>query len=175
MEALVFLINTLVGLYLYVLLLRLLLQLSRADFRNPLARGVLQLTNPLVLALRRVLPPVGRVDTASVVAVVGVMAAKVWVLLALSGMPMPPLLMLTRLLLVDLARLILETYFFAILLYAALSFLSQDGYSPAQSLLSALCEPVLRPIRRTIPSVGALDLSPLWAVIAIQALLLLIR
>ena len=175
MEALVFLIDTLVGLYLFVLLLRLLLQFCRADFRNPIARGVVQLSNPLVLPLRRLLPAAGRVDTASVVAVVVVMAAKILVLLALSGLPMPAPLQLARLLLVELARLLLQTYFFAILLYAVMSFVAQDAYSPGQALLSQLCEPVLRPIRKTIPAISGLDLSPLWAVIAIQALLLLIR
>jgi YggT family protein len=175
MEALIFLVDTLVGLYLFVLLLRLLLQWVRADFRNPLSRGVVQLTNPLILPLRKVLPPVGRVDTASVVAVVAVMAAKILMLLAISGLPLPPPLSLARLLLVELARLVLQTYFFAILLYAALSFFAQGSYSPGQSLLTSLCEPVLRPIRRHIPALGGLDLSPLWAVIAIQALLLLIR
>jgi YggT family protein len=175
MEALVFLIDTLVGLYLFVLLLRLLLQFCHADFRNPIARGVVQLSNPLILPLRRLLPAAGRVDTASVVAVVAVMAAKILVLLALSGLPMPAPLLLARLLLVELARLLLQTYFFAILLYAVMSFVAHDVYSPVQALLSQLCEPVLRPIRKTIPAISGLDLSPLWAVIAIQALLLLIR
>ena len=175
MEALIFLVDTLVGLYLFVLLLRLLLQLARADFRNPLARGIVQLSNPLILPLRKVLPAAGRVDSASVVAVVAVMVAKILVLVALSGLPLPAPLLLARMLLVELARLVLQTYFFAILLYAALSFVAQDAYSPGQSLLKSLCEPVLRPIRRTIPAVSGLDLSPLWAVIAIQALLLLIR
>jgi YggT family protein len=175
MEALVFLVDTLIGLYLFVLLLRLLLQLTRADFRNPVARGIVQLSNPLILPLRRVLPAAGRIDTASVVAIVAVMAAKLLILLALSGLPLPPPLLLAETLARELARLVLQTYFFAILLYAVMSFVAQSAYSPGQSLLTSLCEPVLRPIRRHIPAISGLDLSPLWAVIAIQALLLVIR
>ena len=175
MDALIFLVDTLVGLYLFVLLLRLLLQLVRADFRNPIARGVVQLTNPLILPLRRVLPAAGRIDTASVVAVVLVSAAKLLVLSALSRLPFPPALPFARALAVDLLRLVLQAYFFGILLYSVLSFVAQGAYSPVQTLLESLCEPVLRPIRRRIPSISGLDLSPLWAVIAIQALLLLIR
>lgn len=173
MEALIFLVDTLAGLYLFVLLLRLLLQLARADFRNPIARGVLQLTSPLILPLRRILPAAGRVDTASVVAIVAVMAAKLLLVLALSRLPVPPALPFLRVLAVDLVRLVLQTYLYAILLYALLSFVSQGMYSPAQSLLASLCEPVLRPIRRRIPAIGGIDLSPLWAVIALQALLLI--
>jgi len=175
MDALVFLIDTLVSLYLFVLLLRLLLQLVHADFRNPLARAIVQLSNPLVLPLRRVLPAAGRIDTASVVAVVLVTAAKLLVLYGLSRLPFPTALPFARALAVELLRLVLQTYFYAILLYALMSFVAQGAYSPGQSLLASLCEPVLRPIRRRIPSISGLDLSPLWAIIAIQALLLLIR
>jgi YggT family protein len=175
MDALVFLVDTLIGLYLFVLLLRLLLQLVRADFRNPIARGIVQLSNPLILPLRRVLPAAGRVDSASVAAVIGILSLKILVLMALRGLPMPAVAPFLLLLLVELARLVLQTYFFAILLYAVMSFVAQGAYSPGQALLSSLCEPVLRPIRRHIPAISGLDLSPLWAMIAIQALQLLIR
>jgi YggT family protein len=175
MEAVIFLIDTLVGLYLFVLLARLLLQLTRADFRNPVARGIVQLTNPVILPLRRVLPAAGRIDTASVVAIVAIMAAKLIALYALSALPFPPALLFARALAVELLRLVLQTYFYAILLYAVLSFVAQGAYSPGQALLASLCEPLLRPIRRRIPAISGLDLSPLWAIIAIQALLLLIR
>lgn len=175
MDALVFLVETLISLFLFVLLLRLLLQLSRADFRNPLARGIVQLSNPLILPLRRILPAAGRIDTASVVAVIAVLAAKILILYWLAGGGLPPLLLLVRSLLIELVRLVLQTYFYAILLYSVLSLLAQGTYSPAQSMLASLCEPVLRPLRRRIPPVAGLDLSPLWVVIAIQALLLLVR
>jgi len=175
MSALLFLVDTLAGLYLMVLLLRLLLQRVRADFRNPLARGIVQLSNPLILPLRRVLPAAGQVDSASVVAVLAVLAAKVLVLFALSGMGLPAPLLFMRTLAVELAQLLLQTYFYLIVVYALLSFLTPGTYSPAQSLLASLCEPVLRRIRQRIPAISGLDLSPLWATLGIQALLLLLR
>ena len=73
------------------------------------------------------------------------------------------------------ARALLNTYFYAILLYALLSLIAPGGYSPMQSVLATVCEPVLRPFRRLIPSVAGLDLSPLWACIAIQAVLILLH
>ena len=76
---------------------------------------------------------------------------------------------------IEILRTMLWVYFYAIFLYALLSLIAPGGYSPVQSLLVSLCEPVLRPIRRLIPPVGGLDLSPLWAGIAIQALLILLR
>jgi YggT family protein len=175
MSAIHFVVTSLLWLYQVVLLLRLLMQLVRADFRNPLARAIVQLTNPLILPLRKILPPVRRIDTASVVAILAVTAVKVLVgqLLLFSSLSTPELLL--RELLIETLDLVLATYLFVIFLNAILSFLAPENYSPAQSLLNSICEPVLRPIRRHIPSVAGLDLSPLWALIAIQALRILIR
>jgi YggT family protein len=170
-RGLIYILNTLATLYNAALLLRLVMQLSRADFRNPICRGIVQLTDPLIRPLRRVLPPAGRVDTASVVAVVAFAAAKVWLLYVLSGRIGFAPLELLRATLLEVAALVLWTYFYSIVLNALLSFVAPGNYSPAQSLLASICDPVLNPIRRVIPSLAGLDLSPLWACILIQALL----
>jgi YggT family protein len=175
MSAIIYLVDTLLGLALLVALLRLLLQWTRADFRNPLCQAVVKITNPLILPLRRVLPPIGKIDTASVVAVILVAVLKVAALYALSDVGVPPALIWVRAVVTELARTLLWTYFYAIVLYALLSMIAPGGYSPLQSLLASLCEPVLRPIRRIIPGIAGLDLSPLWASIIIQALLIVLR
>jgi YggT family protein len=174
MSALIFIVDTLLSLALFVVLARLLLQWARADFRNPIAQAVVRLTNPLILPLRRVLPPIGKVDTASVVAVVLVTIIKVGILFALTVYGSPSVELWVRTVAVELAQALLRTYFYAILLYALLSLIAPGGYSPLQSVLASVCEPVLRPFRRLIPPIAGIDLSPLWAVIAIQAILLLL-
>lgn len=174
MSALIFIVETLLTLALFVFLLRLLLQLSRADFRNPLSQAVVRLTNPLVMPLRRILPSVGKVDTASVVAVFIVATIEVSVLYSMRGFGLPTPFVWARMVIIEVVRTTLWTYFYAIFLYAVLSMIVPGGYSPVQSLLSSLCEPILRPIRRLIPAIAGLDLSPLWAGIAIQALLILL-
>src|SRR5580700_2435303 len=167
MSAITFIIDTLLS------LARLLLQWTRADFRNPLCQAVVKLTNPLILPLRRVLPPIGKVDTASVVAVLLIATVEVGCIFALHGVGLPPPELWIRQVLIEIARTLLRTYLIAIFLYALLSLIAPGGYSPLQSLLTTLCEPVLRPIRRIIPAIAGLDLSPLWAIILIQALLIL--
>jgi YggT family protein len=174
MSALIFIVDTLLSLALFVVLARLLLQWARADFRNPIAQAVVRLTNPVILPLRRILPPVGKVDTASVVAVVLVAIIKVGILLALRGYGSPGVQLWVQSVAVELVESLLRTYFYAILLYALLSLIAPGGYSPLQSVLASVCEPVLRPFRRLIPPIAGIDLSPLWAVIAIQAILLLL-
>ena len=175
MSAIAFIIETLLSLALFVVLARLLLQWTRADFRNPLCQAVVKLTNPLILPLRRVLPPVGKVDTASVVAVLLVATIDVACIFLLHGLEFPGPVAWIRPVLTEIARTLLWTYFYAIFLYALLSLIAPGGYSPLQSVLTTVSEPVLRPIRRLIPAVAGLDLSPLWAIIAIQAILILIR
>jgi len=87
----------------------------------------------------------------------------------------PGLNWIVRSIFIDVLRLVLQTYFFCILLYGLMSFISQGNYTPAQALLGSICEPLLAPIRQRIPPLGGLDLTPLWVLIAIQALLLLVR
>ena len=85
MSAIIYIVDTLLSLALFVVLARLLLQWTRADFRNPLCQAIVRLTNPLILPLRRILPPVGKVDTASVVAVLIVATVNVAIVSALRG------------------------------------------------------------------------------------------
>jgi YggT family protein len=174
MPALIFLVDTLLSLALLVALLRLLLQWVRADFRNPLARAVLQLSNPLIMPLRRVLPPIGSLDTATVLVLVVIAAIQAAAGLVLSSSGLPPPLLWAELTVLEIIRGVLHTYFFVILLYALLSLIAPGTYSPAQALLSSLAEPVLRPVRRVIPPLAGIDFSPLWVLIIIQALLLLV-
>jgi YggT family protein len=175
MSAIYYIINFLLQLALFVVLARLLLQWTRADFRNPVSQAVVRLTNPLILPLRRILPPVRKVDTASVVAVVLVALIEVTVAYVLAGyLPTEPWRWV-RDVAMTIIDMLLVSYLYMIFLYALLSLIAPGGYSPMQSVLASVCEPVLRPFRRLIPPLGGLDLSPLWAGILIQALRILLH
>lgn len=174
-DALVFLVDTFFSLLFLVFLLRLLLQWARADFRNPLSQAILRFTNWLIMPLRRVLPPVGRVDTASVVAVLAVALLEIAATSLALGGDVPSLGTWLLMAAFQVVRTILWVYFWAIFIYALLSMISPGTYSPVQALLESLCEPVLTPIRRAIPSIAGIDLSPLWAGIIIQVLIILLN
>lgn len=175
MSALYYIVETLLSIVFFVFLLRLLLQLVRADFRNPVAQAIVRLTNPVILPLRRILPPAGKFDTASIVAVVLVALIEVAILFALRDFGLPGAFAWLRLAALAIVTKLLWLYFYAIVLYALISLIAPGQHSPVQALLTSLCEPVLRPFRRLIPSIAGLDLSPLWACIALQALLILLR
>jgi YggT family protein len=140
-----------------------------------MADAVVRVTNWLIRPLRRVLPPIGKIDTATVVAVLAVASVRTYVLLALgSGWFTSPLVFI-RVTVVDLLDLVLRVYLFALLLYWLTSFVTPGGYAPGIRLLGQLCEPVLKPVRRLIPPIGQIDFSVLWLSIAIGALLILLR
>ncbi len=174
MTALIFIVKTLLGLLITVFLLRVLLPLCRVDARNPLSQAVIKLTNPLVLPLRRVLPPFKRLDTASLVALLAVQLASTALVWLLSGLTLsaPGLLYAAAR---ELLSLLLQFYFFVILINAVLSWVASGTHSPAASVLNSLCAPVIRPFQRLIPPIAGIDLSALFALIAIQALQILLN
>lgn len=174
MAAIIFIIRALLGLLVTVFLLRVLLPLCRADARNPLSQAVIKLTNPLVLPLRRILPPMQRLDTASLIALLLIQLASTALIWTLSGIPLNPgslLFAAAR----ELLSVLLQLYFFIILINAVLSWIAPGTYSPGAALLNSLCAPVLKPFQRLIPPIAGLDLSALFALIAIQALQILLH
>lgn len=170
MTLLASIVGELLSLALFVVLLRLLLQLVRADFRNPICQAIVRLTNPVVIPLRRLLPPIRKVDTATVAAVVIIAFILVAVGFAFSNFPLDGLIWIQQVVL-TIVYAVLWIYFWAIIVHALLSLVAPGGYSPLQAVLASLCEPVLGPFRRIIPGVAGIDLSPLWACLAIQVIL----
>jgi len=175
MEAIKYIVDTLLWLLTLAFVLRLLFQLARANFRDPMADAIVRVTNWLIMPLRRLLPPIRKVDTATIVAVIAVASVRTAASLALAGEGFSDVGLFLRITAVDLAGLVLRIYLFAMLLYWLTSFVSPGGYAPGVRLLSQLCEPILKPVRRIIPPIGQIDFSFLWVSIAIGALLVLLR
>jgi YggT family protein len=173
-EALYFLAESVLSFAVFAFLLRVLLQLVRADYRNPLAQAVVSLTNWLVLPLRRVLPPAGRFDTASLVALLAVQFAATLIMFRLRTGVVYPFVPLALASLRQLANATLVLYTILIFVLAILSFVPA-ARSPVTSVLGSLCEPLLRPIRRVLPVVGGLDFSPLVAILGLTALRILLH
>ena len=170
MSALKFVIYALFRLFLPAFLMRVLLPLVRADARNPVSRFVIQITNPLVLPLRKLLPPIGRVDTPALIVLLAVDVACVGTMWWLNNLPMGAYQAILVNAAIDLLIFVLEFYFFAILLYALLSWVAQDVHSPVGGILNSLLRPILEPFRRLIPPISGFDLSAAFAAIAIKAL-----
>jgi len=173
-DALIFLFQSLLELYILTFVLRLILQAVRADFRNPVSQFVLKVTDPLILPLRRVVPAIGPVDTATVLIALGLQALLTGVLLNLACTTAPAIPQLLGLSVIRLVRLTLNIFFFLILAQVIISWVAAGQYNPMFHLLSQVVEPVLRPFRRLIPPIAGFDLSPLFAILAIQVFLRLL-
>lgn len=162
----VFLIDTLFSLYVLALMLRFLLQWVEADFYNPLSQFVVKLTHPPLRLARRVLPSIGRIDTASVVLMLVVQALGGALLFLVQGVDFS-IGFLAIWSFAQLLELLFNVYLFAIIAVALLSWISPPPRNAGVSLLHSLTYPVLRSARRLIPPLGGVDLSPLVALIVI--------
>jgi len=173
-NALIFVLRTLTELYLFLYLLRFWLPFFRADFRNPVAQGVLRLTSPVIIPLRRVIPPFGRVDTATVLVAFLIEYLLIWVLLAIRG-GSADVLTLTLTAIANLGILSFRLFFFVILIRVLLSWVAPHNHNPITALLATIAEPILRPFRRILPPIGGFDLSPIFAIILLQAAIIVIQ
>ena len=172
-RALTYLISTVFDLYIVAVILRLILQWVRADFYNPLSQFLVKITSPLLVPLRRVIPSIGRLDTAAVVLAVSLEVVSLFIISTINSMSLnwPQLigLAMTKLLMA-----VLWLYFFLILAVVILSWMGGKVRHPIIPLMYQLTDPVLRPLRKLIPPIGGMDLSPLIAIVAIRFLILLL-
>lgn len=168
-EASILVVEVIFELYILAVLLRFLFQLARADFYNPISQFLVALTNPLLTPLRRVIPGAFGIDIASLVLLLTLKCLEIFILSWLIGRAadLVPLLLAA---VVSLVRLAINVYFYAILLRVILSWFMPYGmrHNPAGDLLVSLTEPLMRPARRLIPSVGGLDLSPIVVLVGLQ-------
>jgi len=164
------LFETLLTLFSMALLLRLLLQWVKADYRNPLIQLLVAVTNPLVKPLRKILPPWGKLDSACLLLFIISTAVIVglW-----DPQAQTPLLLIARTG-IRILQIIESLYSILIIIAVILSWVGQSFRHPIIPLIYQLTEPVLIPIRRHLPSPAGFDFSALVALIAIQFLRLLV-
>ncbi|TEW51274.1 YggT family protein [Psychromonas algicola] len=173
MNAFNFLIDTLFDLYIMVILLRVWLQLARADFYNPFSQFVVKATQPVVGPLRRFIPAIGSLDTATVVFAIAVAALKVIVLTLMLNAGIDLLVIgISSVIIVITSAFKMLTW--VLIIRAILSWVSQ-GHNPIEAVMIQLTEPLLRPIRNRLPSMGGLDLSMVVVILGIQFLEILFR
>lgn len=175
-NAIVFLLQTFLGLFSIALLLRFYLQLARAPARNPVSQFLAALTDFAVRPARRVIPGLWGVDLSTLVLawlvefllLIAVLLVVGQAFGAETGLSVVGLVLLAA---VSVVRSSLYILMGALIVQAVLSWVAP--YSPIAPVVNALTRPILRPIQRRIPPVGAVDLSPLFAIVACQLALML--
>ncbi len=181
LNAIGFILGILFNLYATVVAVRFVMQTVRADYYNPLAQGVVRITDPLLIPMRRVIPSVRKYDTASLVLCFGILLLKLLVfkLLSLGYVPAlgqsilvsaAPVAKLVVLALLDVIHQLFNVFIFALIIQAILSWIPGAAGNPVQSLASSISEPVLRPLRKVLPPMGGLDLTVFFTIIGLFAL-----
>jgi YggT family protein len=168
-DAAIFIIQTLGSLYLLIVLMRFILQLVRANFYNPLCQFVVKATQPLLKPLRRVIPSLFGLDMSSLVLALLLQILLFVVILMLNGYQAFTVLLLPWGL-IGIFSLFLKIIFWSMIISVILSWVAPGSRSPGAELVAQITEPVLAPFRRLIPNLGGLDISPIFAFIAIQLL-----
>jgi YggT family protein len=167
------LVNTLGGLYVLAVLLRFMLQVARADFYNPFTQAIVRLTDPAVRAFRRVIPGYRGLDFASLILALLAQCVCTFLLITTSGYAVPGAGLIITWSVVGLLSFILNIYFWAMMISIIASFIAPYSGHPALVLVRQLTEPVMEPFRRLLPSMGGLDLSPIFVFLGLQIIRML--
>lgn len=167
------LVRTLFELCVAIVMLRFLLPLARVNYFNPICQFIIRLTDPILRPLRRVIPSVGRIDGAALIFMLILQIAQVALVAALAqvSVPLPRLLAYAG---ITLIQLCLYIFLISIVASAILSWFAQSINHPILPFLEQLTHPILAPIRRLIPAISGIDISPLLAILAIQFLITLL-
>ena len=168
----VFLIDALFGLYVSAVLLRLLFQIVRADFYNPLCQAIVTVTNPVLRPLRRYIPALFSIDTSSVLLILALQLLNTYLVALMVGIA-PKLGGLLVVAIAEIANKTVWIFMGAVIVQIVLSWVAPGGYNPVIGVIKALSEPLLRPARRLLPPLGGLDFSAMVVVIGLNLLLML--
>lgn len=163
-----FLIQTVFDLFIYILLLRFLLEIIHSNFFNPLSQFSYKFTQWLVGPLQKTLPQVRSFNLTVLVLLLGFEIIKLLLVLSLKFGALPNFAGILILAIAELLEKVITFYFYAIIIRTVISWLSPVHHNPLFFVLHQLTEPVLRPFRRMIPLVGGFDISPVIALIALQ-------
>ncbi len=166
-QIITFLLDNLVAFLVILLLARFHLQWLRVPFRNPVGEFLVATTNWLVLPARRVIPGLAGLDLATLLTAWLVEVLGMWARLAIAGAE-PGAAALAAVAAVELLRFSIYILIFALIVQAVLSWVNPTA--PLAWIFNAITQLFLRPLRRFIPPLGGIDLTPLVLIVLLQAL-----
>lgn len=169
-EGLLFLINTLFDLFLFILVIRFILAWSSAHYFDPVTQVIVRLTDFMIKPLRRFIPNIYRFETATLLVILVFELIK-FETIAMLSMGAPNISGLILLSIADILKLFIQTFFYAILVQALMSWIMPN--SPLNNVLYQVTSPIMRPFQRWIPLIGGVDISPIPAMIFLQLLIII--
>lgn len=168
-----FLIDTIIGLYILAVMLRFLLQWVRADFYNPISQFLVTATNPPLVFLRRFIPGFFGIDFASIVLMLVLAVAKIYLIGWINSFT-PQFSGVLILAIGELIQLAVWVFIITLFIRVILSWIQPGGYNSVLGLIHQLTEPLMAPARRLIPPFGGFDVSPIVIFIFLYLTLMLV-
>ena len=173
-QAAIYLIQTVFGIYTFIVLLRLVLQWSQANFYNPVSQFIVKMTNPILNPIRKFVPKTRLIDIASIIAVLVIQMISISLIFSIIGLSLPLIHILLAWSLTAAISSLLNLYLIALLIVIIASWIAPNSHHPVMLLLYQLCDPIMKPARKLLPPMSGIDLSPLLVFIAINLLKILI-
>lgn len=162
------LVDALFSIYILAIMLRFLFQWVRADFSNPISQFIYKATNPPLMPLRRYIPGFRGLDTSALFLMIVLQCALLFILGLFPSAPMPSFPGVILWSIAELLSLWINVYIVGIAIMAIISWVNPMGYNPIVGLINQVTNPVMKPIRRLIPPMSGLDLSPMFAFFALM-------
>jgi|MDSW01.1.fsa_nt_gb YggT family protein len=169
-----FLLNILLGSAIFIVLLRLILQLMGADSSNPISQSIKAITDPILQPTRRYLPKFQSLDSASVIILIALQMALTWLSLKMISILDPDILSILIFSIGEIVAKFVRLLIWAIIINALISWFSVGSYHPIVDVINSITSPLLDRARKVLPMSTGLDFSPLIAIIALQLVLILI-
>jgi len=170
-----FLIQAIIGIAIYAVLLRFWMQWVRADFRNQLGQFIITVTNPVVIPLRKILPSIGTIDTATIVLGLLISGIKVYAFSVLGPYDFTASLILYAMMTLGVfIKYSIYLFIGCIFIQIIASWVNPQSYNPILAVAHSISNPIMAPARRLIPPIGGLDLSPILVLLFLQFSLRLI-
>ena len=163
-----YLVEAVFGFFVTMLLARFHFQWLRVPFRNQIGEFVIATTNWLVLPVRRVVPGLAGLDLPTLLLAWLLQGASLWIQTQIVGSDLSALA-LGAIAAVDLLRYSLYILVFALIVQVLMSWI--NPYAPLAPIFDAAVRPFVRPIRRLVPPIAGIDLSPAILFILLQVLL----
>lgn len=174
-EIAIYLIQAVANFYLLLVLLRFLLQICKANFYNPISQFVVKATALPMTPIQKFFPVFNNVNSACIVLAIMVQLAAILGSALVYNSSLVPIMTLLTWALLGIAALLLNIYFYGLLIVIVLSWVAPQSQHPAIALLWQLMEPVMAPFRKLIPSLGGIDLSPILVFMLLNVLRIFIR
>jgi len=170
----VFLVSVLFSLYASAVILRFLLGYARADFYNPLSQFLVKITDPVLVPARRFVPSIGKLDTSAVAVAYALIVIKGVLLNAMIGLNLGILSLLFKSV-GELMISVIWVYIIGLIIMAVISWIGSAQGNPVLPLINSLTAPLLAPVRKYIPPVGMMDLTPMAGMFGLYSLMIIIN